>query len=132
VLADGRAMTRWRAMVTAQGGDPDAPLAEAPERREIRAPASGWLRRLDARPVGVAAWRLGAGRARKEDPVSPSAGVTWLAGVGDPVVEGQPLLVLHADDPSRFPAAEAALDGAWEIGPEPPDPAPLIIEHIRP
>ena len=131
VLADGRAMARFRAMVTAQGGDPDAPLAEASERRVIRAPSSGWLRRLDARPVGVAAWRLGAGRARKEDPVSPSAGVVWHAGVGDQVIEGQPLLDLHADDPARFPAAEAALDGAWEIGPEPPEPRPLVIEHIR-
>ena len=80
----------------------------------------------------MAAWRLGAGRARKEDPVSPSAGVRGSPAPGDPVVEGQPLLELHADDPARFPAAVAALEGAWEIGPEPPDPAPLIIERIRP
>ena len=84
----------------------------------ITAAESGWLRRLDARAVGVAAWRLGAGRARKEDPVSPAAGVICLAKPGDRVERGQPLLELRGDDESRFPAPRAALSAAIEIGPQ--------------
>jgi thymidine phosphorylase len=132
VLASGAALGRFRAMVAAQGGDPDAPLAQAPERRTVDATSGGWLQRLDARGVGVAAWRLGAGRARKEDPVSPGAGVVCLAKPGDRVEAGQPVLELHADDSSRFDAARAALDGAIVVGPEPPAAAPLVIDRIRP
>src|SRR5690606_32821225 len=91
-LADGRAMDRWRAIVAAQGGDPDAPLPQAAENEVLTADANGVVERLDARAVGVAAWRLGAGRARKEDAVSPTAGVICLAKVGDEVTAGQPLL----------------------------------------
>ena len=132
VLAGGGVLERWKAMVRAQGGDPDAPVTQAAERRTVDAPVGGHLQRLDARGVGVAAWRLGAGRARKEDPVSPSAGVVCLAKPGDEVAEGQPVLELHADDPRRFDAALEALAGAIVVGRQPPDPAPLIIERIVP
>jgi thymidine phosphorylase len=115
-LRDGRAMDAWRAMISAQGGDPDATLPVARETHVVPAPASGVLARLDARAVGVAAWRLGAGRARKEDPVSGGAGVVMFAKPGDEVTEGQPLLELHADDPSRFDSALAALEDGYEIG----------------
>lgn len=131
-LADGSALAKYRDMIAAQGGDPDAPPAVAAERRTVPAASSGYLTRLDARAVGIAAWRLGAGRARKEDPVSASAGVVCLAKPGDAVEEGQPLLDLHADDPSRFGPALDALGSAIEIGPEAPAPAPLIIERIAP
>jgi len=117
-LADGRAMDVWRRMISAQGGDPDAPLPTAAERHVIAAPATGVLTRLDAYAVGVAAWRLGAGRARKEDAVSPAAGVVMLAKPGDQVHAGQPLLELHADDAGRFARAEQALDGAFGIAAE--------------
>ena len=116
VLADGRAMDTWRAMISAQGGDPDAPLAQARETHTITAPASGVLTRLDALAVGVAAWRLGAGRARKEDPVSAGAGVVMHAKPGDVVTEGQVVLELRTDEPARFERALESLDGAWEIG----------------
>jgi thymidine phosphorylase len=129
-LADGQAMNRWRAMVTAQGGDPDAPLAVAPEHETVKADGDGYVQRLDALAVGLAAWRLGAGRARKEDPVSATAGVLWLATVGDRVAQGQPLFELHADDPSRFAAALADLTGAVEIGPDPPPPRRVVIDRI--
>jgi thymidine phosphorylase len=128
-LRDGRAMDVWRRMITAQGGDPLAPLPVAAEKNIVTAPESGVLGRLDAYGVGVAAWRLGAGRARKEDPVSPGAGVVLLAKPGDAVVAGQPLLELHADDPSRFAGALAALEGAYDIGAA-PAAVPLIIERI--
>jgi thymidine phosphorylase len=131
-IADGRALDAFRAMVRAQGGDPDAPLPQARHvTRALPAPRSGWLTRLDALAVGTAAWRLGAGRARKEDAVSAAAGIICLAKPGDPVLGGQPLLELRADDEERFAAALAALDGAAAVTAEgPPTPAPAVIEHI--
>ena len=131
-LDDGRAKGKYEEMIRAQGGDPAAPLPEASERQTVPAPAGGFLQRLDARAVGIAAWRLGAGRARKEDPVSPAAGVICLAKPGNEVEEGQPLLELRADEPDRFPHALDALDGGIIVGPEPPGPEPLIIERIGP
>ncbi len=121
-LADGRAMDRWRAMVAAQGGDPDAPLPVATENDMVRADADGVLQRLDARAVGVAAWRLGAGRARKEDKVSATAGVICHAKVGDVVRAGEPLLELRTDESHRFASAREALADGWTIGPEPAEP----------
>jgi thymidine phosphorylase len=129
-LRDGRAMDVWRRMITAQGGDPDAPLPQARERHVVPAPASGVLTELDALAVGVAAWRLGAGRARKEDPVSPGAGVVLHAKPGDEVRQGQPLFELHADDPARFERALAALTGGYRIG-ESADRRPLVLDTIR-
>jgi thymidine phosphorylase len=129
-LAGGRALDRYRRMIAAQGGDPDAPLPQARHAEKVTAPESGWLRRLDALAVGVAAWRLGAGRARKEDPVSAAAGVLCLAKPGEWVEAGQPVLELRADDESRFGRARDALTAAIEIGPEPPAAAPLVLERI--
>lgn len=128
-LKDGRAMDRWRAMVAAQGGDPDAPLPRAREREVLYANASGVLTRLDARAVGVAAWRLGAGRERQGQAVQAGAGVRWHARPGDRVEAGAPLFTLYTDTPHRFESARAALDGAWDIGDTPPD-EPLVIERI--
>jgi thymidine phosphorylase len=129
-LADGRALDRYRGMIAAQGGDPDAPLPRARHGQAVTAAQAGWVRRLDARAVGVAAWRLGAGRARKEDPVSASAGVLCLAKPGERVEAGQAVLELRADEEFRFARAADALAGAVEIGPEPPEAAPLVVERI--
>jgi thymidine phosphorylase len=130
VLTQGGAMDAWRTMVRAQGGDPTAVLPRATEIEIVRAPATGTLSRLDAMALGVAAWRLGAGRARKEDAVSPIAGVVWHATVGDQVTEGDPLLELHLDDPAKLPHALAALDGAIEVSPTPVAPPPLVLGRI--
>jgi len=130
LLADGRAMDAWQALVRAQGGDPTAPLPRAAEVEVVPAPATGTLSRLDARGVGVAAWRLGAGRSRREDPVSATAGVVWHATVGDLVVEGQPLLELHLDDPSRLPQALEALEGAIEVSPTPVAPPRMVLGRV--
>jgi thymidine phosphorylase len=128
-LADGRAMDSWKAMIRAQGGDPDAPLPQPTERHVVTAPATGTLTRLDAYALGVAAWRLGAGRARKEDPVSAAAGVVWHASVGEQVTAGQPLLELQTDDASRIDRALAALDGA--VGVDTEDTVlPLVVDRI--
>jgi thymidine phosphorylase len=129
-LRDGRAMDVWRRMIAAQGGNPDAPLPQSKERQDVAAPATGVLTRLDALAVGAAAWRLGAGRARKEHPVSAGAGVRLLARPGDRVTAGSPLLELHTDDPARFDAALAALDGGIEVGPQAPPDRPLVLDRI--
>ena len=115
-LADGRAMDVWRRMISAQGGDPDAELPTARETETVLADSDGVLTTLDAYAVGLAAWRLGAGRARKEDPVQAAAGVEMHAKPGDEVRAGQPLLTLHTDTPERFGRAREALEGAWGIG----------------
>jgi thymidine phosphorylase len=130
-LVDGRAMDVWRRMVAAQGGDPDAPLPKAREVHTVYADSTGTLSTLDAYKVGVAAWRLGAGRARKEDGVSAAAGVVMHAKPGDAVATGAPLLELHADDPGRFEHALAALEGAVRIGPDPVTPGPLVLDTVR-
>ncbi|WP_248965471.1 thymidine phosphorylase [Sphaerisporangium perillae] len=130
-LKDGSAMDAWRRMIVAQGGDPDAALPVAAESVEVPAPASGVLGKLDAYQVGLAAWRLGAGRARKEDAVSFGAGITLHARPGDTVREGQALMTLHADEPARFARALEALSGSYVIGETPdPDLLPLVIDRI--
>ncbi|MDT0308144.1 thymidine phosphorylase [Streptomyces sp. DSM 44917] len=134
-LADGSAMDHWRRMISAQGGDPDAPLPTARDTHTLAAPATGVLAELDAYAVGVAAWRLGAGRSRKEDPVQAGAGVELHAKPGDRVTEGAPLLTLHTDTPERFGAALAELTdgGAFRIVPEgapAPEVRPVVLGRI--
>ncbi|RKS76256.1 thymidine phosphorylase [Actinomadura pelletieri DSM 43383] len=129
-LKDGSAMDVWRRMISAQGGDPDAPLPSARETHTVVAPSSGVLTRLDAYGVGVAAWRLGAGRARKEDPVSAAAGIICHAKPGDTVTEGRPLLTLHTDDETRLPRALESLNGAYKITTGKPTLLPLIIDRV--
>jgi thymidine phosphorylase len=131
-LRDGSAMDVWRAMVSAQGGDPDAPLPTARETHVVSAPADGVLTQLDAFAVGVAAWRLGAGRARKEDAVQAGAGVEMHAKPGAVVRAGEPLLTLHTDTPDRFDRALQALEGSYFIAPagSRPDLLPLVIDRV--
>jgi thymidine phosphorylase len=115
-LKDGRAMDTWRAMISAQGGDPSAALPVARETHVVTASRSGVLVDQKALPFGIAAWRLGAGRARKQDPVQHAAGIDLHAKPGDTVTEGQPLFTMSADEPERFERALEALDGAYRIG----------------
>ena len=132
-LQNGRAMDSWRAMITAQGGDPDASLPVARETEVVTADRDGVLVTQLALPFGIAAWRLGAGRARKEDPVQHAAGIDLHAKPGDTVTKGQPLFTLSADEPARFARALEALDGAWAIGdPGSPidDGGPLIAGRV--
>ncbi|MER7443242.1 thymidine phosphorylase [Micromonospora avicenniae] len=129
-LRDGRAMDVWRAMIRAQGGDPDAPLPTAPEIETVRAEADGHVEAIDAYAMGVAAWRLGAGRARKEDPVSAPAGVVLHKRPGDRVRAGETLYELRAEQADRIPAAMAEAAGAVRISETPPVGRPLVIERI--
>ncbi|MGX1774992.1 thymidine phosphorylase [Nocardia brasiliensis] len=131
VLADGRAMDHWRAMVRAQGGDPDAALPTAKHTEVVKAERDGVLTRLDAMGVGIAAWRLGAGRARQGDPVQSGAGVEMHAKPGDSVTAGQPLLTLHTDTPDAFTGAQDALREAVAIADTGEKPtAPLLLGRI--
>ncbi|GAA2321302.1 thymidine phosphorylase [Streptomyces kunmingensis] len=131
-LADGSAMDAWRRMIAAQGGDPDAALPTARETHVVTAPSSGVLTRLDAMGVGLAAWRLGAGRSRKEDPVQAAAGVELHAKPGDTVTAGQPLLTLHTDTPERFAYALESVEGAYDIAAAGTDfsAGPIVLERI--
>lgn len=132
VLTSGRAYDQWRRLIAAQGGDPDAPLPTARHTHTVEAPSSGTLATLDAYAVGVAAWRLGAGRTRKEDPVQHAAGVRCRAEPGDRVVRGQPLLELHTDTPEAVTAALRDLDGAFEITEAAGAAERLVLDTIRP
>ena len=130
VLASGRAMDVWRAMIAAQGGDPDADLPPAPVVETVPAPWDGVLSRLDALAVGIAAWRLGAGRARKEDAVSATAGVVCLAKEGDPVRAGETLLELHTEEESLLPGALAALEGGFDVTAEAGPGRHLVLDRV--
>jgi thymidine phosphorylase len=130
LLASGAAMKVWRSMISAQGGDPDAALPTARETEVITAERPGFLQSLDALCVGEAAWRLGAGRARKEHAVQPGAGVVLHAKPGMWVRAGQPLIMLHTDTPERFARAREALQNAYAIGDAAPKERPLILDRI--
>ncbi|MFG1737434.1 thymidine phosphorylase [Micromonospora chalcea] len=129
-LRDGRAMDSWRTMIRAQGGDPDAPMPTANEVEVVTAAEDGWVAELDAYAIGVAAWRLGAGRARKEDPVSIPSGVVLHKRRGDRVRVGDPLFEVRAEHAERIPAALAEAREAVRIAPDAPDATPLVIERI--
>jgi thymidine phosphorylase len=129
-LKDGRAMDKWRAMISAQGGDPDAKLPVAKESQTVVAESDGVISELDALAVGLASWRLGAGRARKEDPVQFGAGVTLHAQLGDTVKKGAPLYTLHTDEPARFERAAETIAKAYKIEAQAQVTRKLILDRI--
>ncbi|MCD0442555.1 thymidine phosphorylase [Glycomyces sp. A-F 0318] len=129
-LNDGRAMDVWRRMVAAQGGDADAELPLARETEEVTADADGFVSEMDAYAVGVAAWRLGAGRERQGQPVQAGAGVEILKAVGEPVKAGEAVLRLHTDTPERFAAAKETLEGQWSVGAEPAERGPIVLDRV--
>jgi thymidine phosphorylase len=131
-LTDGSAMDVWRAMISAQGGDLSVALPMARETHDVIAETSGYLTKLDALAVGMASWRLGAGRARKEDSVQFGAGIQWHVGHGEQVTKGQKIFTLHTDEPARFELALEVLTPGYEIGSESQisQRLPLIIERV--
>lgn len=130
-LKDGRAMDRWRDMIRAQGGDPEAELATSLHTHTVVAEADGVLEALDALAVGVASWRLGAGRAVKEDPVQAGAGIEIHAKPGAVVKKGQPLLTLHTDDEWRIARALESLEGGVQIGSAAPETRSVILGEVE-
>ena len=129
-LKDGSAMQVWKKMIIAQGGNPDIEIPVAKKKENVVATQSGYITDLDAYAIGLSAWRLGAGRAKKEDAVSKTAGIICLAKEGDYVEKDQPVLELHIDDSSRLPLAKEALKNAFTIGAEPKEKRKIILERI--
>jgi thymidine phosphorylase len=129
-LKDGSAMQVWKKMIIAQGGNPDIEIPVATKKENVVATQSGYITDLDAYAIGLSAWRLGAGRAKKEDAVSKTAGIICLAKEGDYVEKDQPVLELHIDDSSRLPLAKEALKNAFAIGAEPKEKRKIILERI--
>jgi thymidine phosphorylase len=131
-LHDGTAMDRFRRLVTAQGGDLSVPLPVGAYSENVIAYRNGTMADIDAMAVGLAAWRLGAGRSRPGDQVQSGAGLRIHRRAGEPVSTGEPVFTLYTDTPERFGAAMAELDGAWSVGDTPPRARPLIIDRITP
>ena len=129
-LKDGTALQVWKKMIIAQGGNPDIEIPVAKQKENIVATQSGYITDLDAYAIGLSAWRLGAGRAKKEDAVSKTAGIICLAKEGDYVEKDQPVLELHIDDSSRLPLAKEALKNAFTIGAEPREKRKIVLERI--
>lgn len=131
-LRDGSAMDVWRAMISAQGGDVDAALPVAKETHDVIAQSDGYLIKLDALSVGMASWRLGAGRARKEDGVQAGAGIQWHVGHGEAVAKGAKLFTLHTDESARFESALEVLTAGYAVGgkAEIAERLPLIIDRL--
>ena len=129
-LKDGSALQVWKKMIVAQGGNPDIEIAVAKQKENVVATQSGYITDLDAYAIGLSAWRLGAGRAKKEDAVSKTAGIICLAKEGDYVEKDQPVLELHIDEASRLPFAKDALKNAFTIGAEPKEKRKIILERI--
>jgi thymidine phosphorylase len=129
-LKDGTALQVWKKMIVAQGGNPDIEIPVAKQKENVVATQSGYITDLDAYAIGLSAWRLGAGRAKKEDAVSKTAGIICLAKEGDYVEKDQPVLELHIDDSSRLPLAKEALKNAFTIGAEPKEKRQIVLERI--
>ncbi len=129
-LKNGKAMDKWRQMISAQGGDPAAALRNAKHSHTVLAEKSGYLSRLDALSVGVASWRLGAGRERKEDAVQFGAGIELHVQLGSRVEKGQPLLTLFTDTPEKFERAQEALTGSVEYSEVPPAERKIILGKV--
>ena len=134
MLKNGKAMDVWRQMISAQGGDPDAKLPTAKENLVITAPSSGTILSMDAMKVGMAAWRLGAGRSRQGEAVQAGAGIQIHAKPGEVVAAGAPLYTLHTDTPAAFARAQESLTNSVTIGDLPKDGKidrlPLVVERI--
>lgn len=126
-LRDGTAMDRFRRLVAAQGGDLSVPLPIGSHSETVIATRGGTMGNIDAMAVGLAAWRLGAGRSRPGGRVQPGAGVRIHRRPGEPVAAGEPLFTLYSDSPERFVAAMAELDRGWRVCDTAPAPRPLII-----
>ena len=132
-LKNGAAMDHWRRMIAAQGGDPDAKLPVAKEQHVVTAGSTGELVAMDAMKVGVAAWRLGAGRSRQGEKVQAGAGIEMHVKPGDRIQAGAPIYTLHTDEPDRFERALEILEGSTRISDsgEKVSRLPLIIERIE-
>ncbi|MGE9268071.1 MAG: thymidine phosphorylase, partial [Verrucomicrobiales bacterium] len=136
-LGSGQAAEIFNRMVAALGGPPDLierateylPVAEF--RREVKAPAAGWLSRIDTRELGMAVIELGGGRRRAEDKIDHSVGLSGLAGLGRKVAEGDVLAVVHAREESAARQAERRVQAAITISEQESSAQPVIYEVVE-
>jgi len=135
-IADGSAFQKLKEMVKAQGGDdsvlehPEC-LYEKAQVFAVKAPAGGWVQKMDAEGIGRASMLLGAGRETKEDLIDPAAGIVLLKKTGQPVREGETLAKLYTNRPDRVKAAEKTLLESCVIGEKAPEKLPLVFDLIR-
>lgn len=129
-LKNGKAMDKWKQMIQAQGGDTEAKLPRAKHSHEVLAEETGYLTKLDALAIGVASWRLGAGRERKEDAVQFGAGIELHSQLGDRVEKGQKLMTLHTDTEEKFERAIASLSGGVEYSEKSTEERKLILGKV--
>ncbi len=130
-LTDGTAMDRFRQLITAQGGDPAAPLPLGAHTETVVATRSGVMGDIDAMAVAMAVWRLGAGRAQPGDPVQSGAGLYLHRRSGEPVAAGETLFTLYTETPERLPSALAELDGGWSVDDVAPPQRPVVLDRIE-
>ena len=130
-LNNGKALDVWRKMISAQGGDPDAKMPKATDSHVIRASQSGFISKLEALSIGVASWRLGAGRERKEDQVQFGAGVELHAQLGDHVKAGEPVMTLYTDTPEKFERAIAIAEESIGFQESKPAVRKLILGRVN-
>lgn len=136
LLATGEALTKFRELVGAQGGDPRVAddlslLPAAPVVRYMHAPAEGIIQRIHAEALGRVAMRLGAGRSAHDDVIDPAVGLVLLRSVGESVLAGEALIEIHAATEAAAAAAALALHGSIEIGPGEPFTVPLVLGIVR-
>jgi pyrimidine-nucleoside phosphorylase/thymidine phosphorylase len=134
-IAHGSALERFRTLVQAQGGDPraiDDPkrLPAARRKIELKSTTGGYVRALEARPIGHATMLLGAGRARMDSRIDPAVGVLLHKKVGAQVELDEPLCTLLVNDESRLDEAVALFRGAFRIGGEPIVAPSLFVDRI--
>ncbi|ODQ85633.1 thymidine phosphorylase [Mycolicibacterium holsaticum] len=129
-LRDGSAMDRFRDLVAAQGGDATRKLPVGAHTETVTAPRGGTMGSIDALAVGLAVWRLGAGRSVPGEQVQPGAGLRIHRRPGEPVTAGEALFTLYTDTPERFAGAVAELDGGFTVADEAPPARPLIVDRM--
>lgn len=129
-LRDGTAMDRFRRLISAQGGDLSVALPSGTYSETLTTSRGGTMGDIDAMAVGLASWRLGAGRSCPGERVQFGAGVKIHRRPGEPVAPGEPVFTLYTENRERFGAAMAELDGAWSVGDTPPAPRPLVVDRI--
>jgi pyrimidine-nucleoside phosphorylase len=130
-IADGTAVETYERWIAAQGGDPDeAAMAVAPVVLEVAAPGDGYVRRLAALPIGLAALQLGAGRTTKDEPIDHAVGIVCGKKRGDAVALGEPLAVIHARTAAAVEEAAARVLAAYEIGDERPRATPIVLQTL--
>jgi pyrimidine-nucleoside phosphorylase len=137
LLENGSALAVFRSIIEAQGGDPRvcddfSLLPSARHRHDFTAATSGWITAFDVQQLGLAALELGAGRKRKEDPINPAVGLTFVQKQGARIEKGEPIAWIHYDEEKSLDRCLQRLKSATSITATEPESTPLIHERHAP